>query len=182
MKPRSSPRSGGQQGSRSGAQQEPRSGAQKEPARSGERNRSRGDDGDRSSYSAGPRSSHKAKGPTQRQLRVAEELRHLLADVFTRVEFHDKQLHGARLTISEVRISPDLKHATIFLTRLGNQDVTPLLPALARAAPFLRAQIAPKLGLRITPDLKFLVDAALDEAVRMNRLLRSPEVARDLGE
>ncbi len=127
------------------------------------------------------RAAHKAT-PTQRQLRVAEEIRHLLAEVLTRVEFHDRQLHGARLTVSEVRVSPDLKHATVFVTQLGNQDITPLLPALGRAAPFLRGQIAPKLGLRVTPDLKFLADAALDEATRMNRLLRSPEVARDLEE
>ena len=120
------------------------------------------------------------RGPSQRQLRVAEEIRHLLAEVVARVEFHDPALAGARLTISEVRMSPDLKHATVFATQLG-QDIGPLLPALRRAAPFLRGQIAPKLGLRVTPDLKFLADEALDEAARINRLLRAPQVARDLG-
>ena len=128
-----------------------------------------------------PHSGQRPSGPSQRQLRVAEEIRHLLAEVFTRVEFHDPALHGARLTISEVRMSPDLKHAMVFITRLGNADLAPLLPALKRAAPFLRGQIAPKLGLRVTPELKFLADAALDEATRINRLLRVPEVARDLG-
>ena len=126
---------------------------------------------------AGPRQA----GPTQRQLRVAEEIRHLLAEVFNRVEFHDPALQGVRLTISEVRMSPDLKHATLFITRLGNQDITPLLPALGRAAPFLRSQIAPRLSLRVTPELKFLQDEALDEAMRINRLLKAPQVARDLG-
>ena len=92
-----------------------------------------------------------------------------------------KALAKAHLTISEVRMSPDLKHALVFVTKLGNQDVTPLLPALARVAPFLRAQMAPKLGLRVTPELKFLADEALEEATRINKLLHQPEVARDLG-
>jgi ribosome-binding factor A len=78
-------------------------------------------------------------------------------------------------------MSPDLKHAMVFITRLGNKDVTPLLPALKRVSPFLRGQIAPRLGLRVTPDLKFLQDEALDEATRINKLLKAPEVARDLG-
>ncbi len=119
-------------------------------------------------------------GPSQRQLRVAEELRHLLAEILLRTEFHDPDLAKARLTISEVRTSPDLKNATIFITRLGNQDVTPLLPALRRVTPYLRSQIAPRLALRITPDLKFLPDTALDEATKINRLLHTPEIARDL--
>jgi ribosome-binding factor A len=127
-----------------------------------------------------PKSSQR-NGPSQRQLRVAEEIRHVLAEVFLRTEFHDKELAGQKLTISEVRMSPDLKHAAVFITRLGNKDVTPLLPALKRVSPFLRSQLAPKLGLRVTPDLKFLQDAALDEATRINKLLKAPEVARDLG-
>jgi ribosome-binding factor A len=121
------------------------------------------------------------KGPSQRQLRVGEEIRHGLAEIFLRTEFHDHALAKAHLTISEVRMSPDLKHALVFITRLGNQDVTPLLPALVRVSPFLRAQIAPKLGLRVTPDLKFMADEALEEATRINKLLHRPEVARDLG-
>ncbi len=126
-----------------------------------------------------PRSSPRS-GPSQRQLRVGEEIRHALAEIFLRTEFHEPALAKAHLTISEVRMSPDLKHATVFVTKLGNQDVTPLLPSLKRVSPFLRAQIAPRLGLRVTPDLKFLPDAALDEATRINALLHKPEVARDL--
>jgi ribosome-binding factor A len=118
-------------------------------------------------------------GPSQRQLRVGEELRHLLAELLLRTEFHDRALAGARFTVSEVRMSPDLKHAAVFVTRLG-QDVAPLLPALQRVAPFLRSQIAPRLGLRVTPELKFLQDAALEQATRINNLLHAPEVARDL--
>jgi ribosome-binding factor A len=95
-----------------------------------------------------------------------------------RTEFHEKTLAKAHLTISEVRMSPDL---TVFITQLGNKDITPLLPSLKRVAPFLRAQIGPKLGLRVTPDLKFLADEALEEATRINKLLHKPEVARDLA-
>ena len=120
------------------------------------------------------------KGPSQRQLRVGEEIRHALAEILLRTEFHDKALAQAHLTISEVRMSPDLKHAMVFITQLGNKDVTPLLPLLAKVAPFLRAQVAPKLGLRVTPALKFLPDEALEEATRINKLLHRPEVARDL--
>ncbi len=120
-------------------------------------------------------------GPSQRQLRVGEEIRHILSDLLLRIEFHDTDLARAHLTISEVRMSPDLKHALVFATVLGQQDIRPLLPALRRVAPFLRSQIAPRLGLRITPDLKFVADEALDEATKINRLLHSPEVARDLG-
>jgi len=120
-------------------------------------------------------------GPSQRQLRVAEEIRHILAGIFLRTEFHDAELAKVHLTISEVRMSPDLKHAAVFVSLLGGRDVTPLLPALKRVSPFLRSQIAPKIALRVTPDLKFLPDQALEEATRINRLLHAPEVARDLG-
>ncbi len=120
------------------------------------------------------------KGPSQRQLRVGEEIRHALADIFLRTEFHEKSLAKIKLTISEVRMSPDLKHAAVFITQLGNKDISPLLPALKRVSPFLRAQVAPKLGLRVTPDFKFLADEALEEATRINKLLHKPEVARDL--
>lgn len=130
--------------------------------------------------SSRPDAGHGA-GPSQRQLRVGEEIRHVLSDVLLRTEFHDPDLAKAHFTISEVRMSPDLKHALVFATVLGQKDIRPLLPALMRVAPFLRAQIAPRLGLRVTPDLRFAADEALDEATKINRLLHSPEVARDLG-
>ncbi|GAN82035.1 30S ribosome-binding factor RbfA [Acidocella aminolytica] len=120
-------------------------------------------------------------GPSQRQLRVGEEIRHILSDVLLRTEFHDPALAREHITVSEVRMSPDLKHALVFTTVLGQKDIRPLLPALKRVSPFLRAQIAPRLGLRVTPELKFVADEALDEATKINQLLHSPEVARDLG-
>jgi ribosome-binding factor A len=122
-----------------------------------------------------------AQGPSQRQLRVGEEIRHVLADLFLRTEFHDKALTKEHITISEVRMSPDLKHAVVFATVLGQKDITPLLPALKKVAPFLRSQIAPRLGLRITPELKFVADEALEQATKINRLLHNPQVARDLA-
>ena len=128
-----------------------------------------------------PRSSQPDRGPSQRQLRVGEEIRHVLADLFLRTEFHDKVLAREHITISEVRMSPDLKHALVFATVLGQKDITPLLPALKRVAPFLRAQVAPRLGLRVTPELKFVADEALEQATKINKLLHAPEVARDLA-
>jgi ribosome-binding factor A len=119
-------------------------------------------------------------GPTQRQLRVAEEIRHVLAAIFSRHEFHDPELASAEITVTEVRISPDLKHAIAFVARLGRSDVDALLPALKRAAPFLRTQLAHALRLRAVPDLSFQPDLALAQGMAIERLLHSPEVARDL--
>src|SRR5689334_9209783 len=81
-------------------------------------------------------------GPTQRQLRVAEEIRHVLAGLFERRDFRDPDLAEAHITVTEVRMSPDLKHATAFVARLGRPDVDALLPALKRATPYLRGRVA----------------------------------------
>ncbi len=113
-----------------------------------------------------PKSSQPDKGPSQRQLRVGEEIRHVLADLFLRTEFHDKVLAREHITVSEVRMSPDLKHAVVFATVLGQKDITPLLPALKRVAPFLRAQIGPRMGLRVTPEA--------DNSSRTKRWSRPP--------
>jgi ribosome-binding factor A len=123
-----------------------------------------------------------AAGPTQRQLRVAEEIRHVLAGVFARHELRDPELAGVDITVTEVRIGPDLKHAIAFVARLGREDVDALLPALKRAAPFLRAQVAHRVRLKFAPDLTFQADRALVYASKIQRLLHSPEVARDLDE
>ena len=125
---------------------------------------------------------HGAKPPSQRQLRVAEEIRHVLAGVFARTEFRDPDLFGVLITVTEVRISPDLKHATAFVTRLGRSDIDKSLPALKRAGPFLRAQVAKDVRLRIAPEISFQPDTALDYAMHIDELLHAPEVARDLGE
>ena len=121
-------------------------------------------------------------GPTQRQLRVAEEIRHVLAGLFERRDFRDPDLAEALLTVTEVRVSPDLKHATVFVARLGRSDVDALLPVLKRAAPFLRGQVAHALRLKFAPELTFQPDHALEYATKIDRLLHVPEVARDLDD
>ena len=118
--------------------------------------------------------------PSQRQLRVAEEIRHVLAGLFARAEFRDPELAASHVTIAEVRLGPDLKHATVFVSLLGGGDVAPLLPALKRVTPFLRREIAGALRLRAVPDLSFRVDEAIDYASEVEALLRLPDVARDL--
>jgi len=120
----------------------------------------------------------KAGAPTQRQLRVAEEIRHVLSDIFTRTEFRDPLLVGVLVTVTEVRISPDMKHATVFI---GRTDVAELLPGLKRVSPFLRAELAKAMrNLRIMPDLSFQPDTALEYAMHIDELLHQPEVKRDL--
>jgi ribosome-binding factor A len=126
------------------------------------------------------KTSGRTAGPTQRQLRVAEEIRHVLAGVFMRRESRDPELAEADITVSEVRVSPDLKHATAFVSRLGRTDTEALLPALQRAAPWLRSQVAHALPLRYAPELSFQPDHALDYAMKINQLMQRPDVARDL--
>jgi ribosome-binding factor A len=121
-----------------------------------------------------------AAGPTQRQLRVAEEIRHVLSGVFARAEFRDPELAAAHITVTEVRIAPDLKRATAFISRLGRSDVDALLPSLLRATPYLRGRVAKALRLRVAPDLVFQPDHALDYAMKIEELMHRPEIARDL--
>jgi ribosome-binding factor A len=119
--------------------------------------------------------------PSQRQLRVAEEIRHVLAGVFARHEFRDPELASAEVTVTEVRITPDLKNAIVFIARLGRPDVEALLPALKRATHYLRGLVAHKLRLRFATDLSFQPDTALDYAMKIEQLMHRPEVARDLN-
>lgn len=126
-------------------------------------------------------SGQRAEGPSQRQRRVAEEVRHALAAVFAREEFRDPDLHGLHITVTEVRASPDLKHMTAFVSGLG-KDLTPAqFAGLKRASHFLRAQVARAVRLKFAPDLHFQPDTALDYAMHINELLHRPEVARDLA-
>ena len=113
-------------------------------------------------------------------MRVAEEVRHVLSAVFTRHDIRDPDLAGETITVTEVRVSPDLKAATAFVARLGRSDVDALLPALKRAAPYLRGQVAHEMRLRIAPTLSFQADTALEYAMHIDTLLHRPEVARDL--
>ncbi len=121
-----------------------------------------------------------SEGPSQRQLRVAEEIRHVLSGVFMRHEINNADLADANLTVTEVRTSPDLKHATVFIARLGRSDVEALLPALKRVSPYLRREVAHAMRLRYAPELHFQPDTALDYAMQIDKALRAPEVQRDL--
>lgn len=121
-----------------------------------------------------------AAGPSQRQLRVAEEIRHALAAVIERGDWPDEALWDARITVTEVRASPDLKHMTAFVSGLGKDVPAEQFAALKRAAPWLRTQVARAVRLKYAPELHFQHDSSLDYAVKMSALLRQPEVARDL--
>jgi ribosome-binding factor A len=105
----------------------------------------------------------------------------VLSTVFGRQEFRDPDLAGVEITVTEVRVSPDLKHATAFVARLGRTDIDEKLPALKRAAPYFRAQLAHALRLRVAPDVSFQPDTALDYAMHIATLLHAPDVARDLA-
>lgn len=129
---------------------------------------------------AGKLSGLNALGPSQRQLRVAEEVRRVLADLFARTEFRDPELLDVRVTVTEVRISPDFRHATAFVCRLGRSDIEAVLPALKRVAPFLRTGLSKTLRLRVVPEIHFQPDTALEHAMEIDTLMRSPDVSRDL--
>ena len=120
------------------------------------------------------------RSPGQRQLRVGEELRHALAEVFARGGLRDPALKDASVTVTEVRISPDLRNATAFVTPLGGGDATALLAALARAAPYVRGQIGHMMRLRFTPAIAFELDTSFDRVSYIDALLRRPAVAADL--
>jgi ribosome-binding factor A len=122
-----------------------------------------------------------AGAPSQRQLRVGEELRHALVQVIAEGHLRDPALTGAQITVTEVRVSPDLKNATCFVTRLGGGDGEPLRQALTRASAYLRGEIAHRVRLKFAPSLRFELDRRFEEARRIDDLLRSPAVARDLG-
>ena len=120
------------------------------------------------------------KPPTQRQLRAGELIRHALTDILAREEFDDPALHGKSITITEVRISPDLKNATAFSAPLGGEDMAKTIEALNRVAGFLRGRLSREIDMRFTPILRFISDDSYDEARRIDQLLASERVRRDL--
>jgi ribosome-binding factor A len=109
--------------------------------------------------------------PSQRQLRVGEQMRHLLAEDLMRGEIHDRRLEGVSITISEVRVSPDLRHAAVFASQLGGTLERAVLDALQHAAPYLAGRLARQMHLKYAPRLKFLRDETFQEAERIERLL-----------
>jgi ribosome-binding factor A len=120
------------------------------------------------------------KAPGQRQLRIGEELRHILAAIFERETFRDPALLDVRLTVTEVRPSPDLRHARVYVVPLGGGDMSKILEGLRRVKPFLRREVASRVSFKFIPDLIFAADTTFDEAEHISRLLHKPEVARDI--
>jgi len=119
-------------------------------------------------------------GGSQRQLRVGELVRHALAEMLTRGEVHDPVLEGHMITVPEVHMSPDLRLATIYVMPLGGRDQKEVIAALDRNKKFLRGEIARSVNLKFAPELRFRIDERFDEAERIAKLLRTPEVRRDL--
>jgi|CXWL01.1.fsa_nt_gi ribosome-binding factor A len=124
--------------------------------------------------------SDKKSGGAQRNLRVGEEIRHALADIFIRGEVHSMDLFGASITVSEVRVSPDLKNATAYVMPLAGKNKEGLLEALKISSPELRHLVSKRVKLRHVPKIFFSLDESYDEAQRINNLLKKPEVVRDL--
>jgi len=120
-------------------------------------------------------------GPSQRQLRVGELVRHAVAEILARGQAPDKVLASHPITVPEVRMSPDLRLATVYVMPLGGRDKQAVLEALERNKKFLRGEVVRRISMKFAPDLRFLLDERFDEAERIEKLLRSPEVARDLG-
>jgi ribosome-binding factor A len=118
-------------------------------------------------------------GPSQRQLRAGELVRHALVEVLREEELLDPALEGISVTITEVRMSPDLKHAICFVEPLGGTKAPEVVAGLNRLAKFLRGRLGRLIDLRFTPDLKFLHDESFDEAAHIARLLDDPRVKRD---
>jgi ribosome-binding factor A len=121
-----------------------------------------------------------AQGPSQRQLRAGELIRHALADILRQGDLHDDALEGASVTVTEVRMSPDLRHAVCFVEPLGGVHAGEVVGALNRHARFLRGRLGREIDMKFTPDLRFVHDESFEEAARMDVLFNSPAVRRDI--
>ena len=122
-----------------------------------------------------------APGGSQRQLRVGEIVRHAMAEILAHGSVHDVELEGHIITVPEVRMSPDLKLATIYVMPLGGRDTDKVIAALERNKKFLRGEVARRVNLKFAPDVRFRTDERFDEAERIEKLLRTPAVQRDLA-
>jgi ribosome-binding factor A len=123
---------------------------------------------------------HKPTGPSQRMLRVGELVRHALAGLFARGEIEDDELSGAVITVPEVRMSPDLKVASAYVMPLGGERANEIVAALNRHQRFIRGRVAPEIELKFAPEIRFFVDETFEEFGKIDALLRSDRVQRDL--
>ena len=136
-------------------------------------------DGDRSSQHRG-RTPRGDLGPSQRQLRVGEALRHALAEILRRNEIQDTDLKGVSVTITQVKPSPDMRYATVYCEPLGGQNGKVIVAALNRHKGFLRGEMGHMIATKFTPELRFVEDDSFAEAQKIETILKSPEVQRDL--
>src|SRR5437870_1210 len=129
-----------------------------------------------------PRQHHRdqSSSPSQRQLRAGELVRHALAEVLSRGEVHDPVIQRHVITVPEVRMSPDLRQATIYVMPLGGRDEKAVLAALERNKRYLRGEVARRVNLKFAPDIRFRIDERFNEAERIEKLLRAPQVRKDL--
>ena len=125
--------------------------------------------------------SRREMGPSQRQLRVGEALRHALADVLRRNEIRDPDLDGVSVTITQVKPSPDMRYATVYCEPLGGQNAAAIIAALNRHKGFLRGEMGRMITTKFTPDLRFVEDQSFAEAEKIENILKSPQVARDIA-
>ena len=121
-------------------------------------------------------------GASPRQLRVGELIRHALAELFSRGEIHDPVIETHMITVPEVHMSADLRLATIYIVPLGGRDEQKVLDALEANKRYMRGEIARRINLKFAPEIRFRIDDRFDEAERIEKLLQTPEVRRDLGE
>ena len=122
------------------------------------------------------------EGPSVRLLRVGEQVRHVLSDILQRGDVHDDVLQSHLVSITEVRMSPDLRHATIFIKSLLGQDEEAVLKALRTNTAFLQSEVARRVNTKYAAKLKFLLDESFDEGSHIDKLLRAPKVAQDLAD
>lgn len=128
-----------------------------------------------------PRSPSTPEQQSVRVLKVGERVRHILSELLARQEVHDPVVSAANISVTEVRMTPDLRNATAFVKPLLGEDEETVLKALRHNTAFLQREVAKRLGLKFAPKLKFRSDESFDEADRIERLLSDPKVARDLG-
>lgn len=124
---------------------------------------------------------HAGTGPSQRMLRVAELIRHSLAEILSRGGVDDPGLAGHVITVPDVRMSPDLKLATVSIMPLGGKDVPEVIAALERHRKFLRGEVARKINLKYAPELRFKADRGFEAGARIDALLASPKVRQDIA-
>jgi ribosome-binding factor A len=132
------------------------------------------------SRSKKPKRENATAGQSQRQMRVGELVPHAIADLMARGEVHDPVIEGHLITVPEVRMSPDLRLATVYVMPLAGRDAEQVVAALDRNKKYMRGEVAHAVNLKFAPDLRFHIDNRFEEAERIDKLLRSPAVMRDL--